>query len=490
LPRTTRNEGWILLGLLLFLFAIRVIRLDQPILENYVGRQVPTAMVARNLARGSGFLFPTLDTGPFPSLFLVEPPIDGQVVAWLSSLTGIRLDSAGRLVSAAATTLAAWGLFGLVHRRSGFAIAVATLVAFAAFPVSIRYGRAFQPDALAMGLAVAGLRFWDSDRRSAMAVGWLCLFVGLAQKATWAFVLVPLVMVILDRRSWRVRLIAVCSLLWAVCWYVYASRQLDSGPAAASSDNAARWLSRLSLTAFLQPAQYARVARDLLYRAFNPLGFGLAAIGLAGWTRADRLWRVWMIAASVTMLGLFGKLHHDYYWIMMAPPVAAWAGMGIGRIGKSGHAVALLACLLGLGLYQSRSTWITPDDWRDAPALAKSIRRFTNRDDLIIAPEAVLYLGDRRGCRLEYEAAAARRAANEWRPSPAYAEEDPAALIDFYRTFSGARFFADLVPRGPDPERDRLHLRVKSAPRVRVLDDQPGRYLLVEFEDPRTMNER
>ncbi len=57
-----------LLGLLLVVsLMIRLLQLDQPIVENYVGRQIPTAMVARNLDRGSGFLRPQLDTGPFPT---------------------------------------------------------------------------------------------------------------------------------------------------------------------------------------------------------------------------------------------------------------------------------------------------------------------------------------------------------------------------------------------------------------------------------------
>ena len=75
LQATSRREQLLAVGLLLAVFAHRAIRAEQPILENYVGRQVPTAMVARNLARGSGFLDPQLDTGPFPNLFLVEPPI-------------------------------------------------------------------------------------------------------------------------------------------------------------------------------------------------------------------------------------------------------------------------------------------------------------------------------------------------------------------------------------------------------------------------------
>ena len=35
-------------------FLIRALHPGQPIVENYVGRQVPTAMVARNLERGLG----------------------------------------------------------------------------------------------------------------------------------------------------------------------------------------------------------------------------------------------------------------------------------------------------------------------------------------------------------------------------------------------------------------------------------------------------
>ena len=38
----------------------------------------------------------------------------------------------------------------------GTAVALMAVVAFAVFPVTIRYGRAFQPDALVLGLVVAG----------------------------------------------------------------------------------------------------------------------------------------------------------------------------------------------------------------------------------------------------------------------------------------------------------------------------------------------
>ena len=46
--------GRLLAMVLAATFLVRAVGANQPIVENYVGRQVPTAMVARNLERGSG----------------------------------------------------------------------------------------------------------------------------------------------------------------------------------------------------------------------------------------------------------------------------------------------------------------------------------------------------------------------------------------------------------------------------------------------------
>src|SRR3954447_19459739 len=164
------------MGLLALTFALRTIAIDQPIVENYVGRQIPTAMVARNLERGSGFFRPQLETAPFPNLFLVEPPIYAAAVVGLRRATGIALEPAGRLTSALGMTLGAWGLYGLVRRREGSRTALLALAAFAAFPLTIRYGRAFQPDALMLGTLIAGLRCWDeSEHEAGGGTPWLAL---------------------------------------------------------------------------------------------------------------------------------------------------------------------------------------------------------------------------------------------------------------------------------------------------------------------------
>src|SRR5262249_59123562 len=93
---TGANRAWPLGPLLATVFLVRLVQLDQPIVENYVGRQIPTAMVARNLERGSGFLYPQLDTAPLPNYFVVEPPLYESSLFALRRAPGPALGQAGR----------------------------------------------------------------------------------------------------------------------------------------------------------------------------------------------------------------------------------------------------------------------------------------------------------------------------------------------------------------------------------------------------------
>jgi hypothetical protein len=111
------------------------------------------------------------------------------------------------------------------------------------------------------------------------------------------------------------------------------------------------------------------------------------------------------------------------------------------------------------------------------------VSRHVPPDELVIAPEAVIYLGDRRGCRLEWEADSVRRAASEWRPSQAFAGESPVDLVRFYRRQAGARYVADLDNVSTESPRGRLHEWLRRDPRVRILEDRPGRFLLAELAD-------
>src|SRR6058998_2885338 len=45
--------------------SLRSVNLCQPLLENFIDRQIQTAMMARNLARDGSMLYPKVDIGPF-----------------------------------------------------------------------------------------------------------------------------------------------------------------------------------------------------------------------------------------------------------------------------------------------------------------------------------------------------------------------------------------------------------------------------------------
>lgn len=457
--------------------ALRLFHLDQPIVENYVGRQTPTAMVARNLDRGSGFLRPTLDTGPHPNLFLVEPPVYASMAVGVRRVTGLRLEPAGRLVSALMTTLGVWGLYGLIRRREGFIAAIAAAVAFAAFPITVRYGRAFQPDAAMMGAALAGMRCWDEGRRPWMVAGWLLMGLGLSLKITSAYLLIPLLS-ISDRRP-RSLILGASMLVPALLWYAEVYAVL--GPMSASraaADGARLWRGAIDVAALGKPGAPTLYGRFLLVRAFTPLGFGLAAYGFA--RGVDRLWWTWLGSALASMAVLAGKLHHEYYWFALAPPAAAGVGRALaelsarGVIGR-GAAAMLAVSLVGLGLYQSRATWASPPEWEGLTDSANIIRKLVPVDAPLVAPEALLYAADRRGCRLEWTPGAVARAAGEW---GAEARDDPRDLIEFYRRH-GARFAADL--RGEDPRRRLIAPYLRTHHRV-LVDD--GRLILAELVAP------
>ncbi|MDX2036499.1 MAG: glycosyltransferase family 39 protein [Isosphaeraceae bacterium] len=482
LERRIRLDGGSIAALAVLLLGLRGI--DQPIWEGYIGRQVPTAMVARDLARGGDPLHPEVATGPFPNWFLVEPPIAAGVAALVSRATGSPLEVSGRLTSTLGMALAAWGLFGLVGRRSGSATAWLAVGFFAAMPVSVRFGRAFQPDALMLGLTLAGMRLRDDGRPR---LGLLAVALGLATKVLGAFLLVPLVFGrdrTRDREPGSIRFdlgFAALALLPATAWYLHASSALGaSAEASASAEIAATWARRLGALGGSIPMA---IARDLSYRAFTPLLPPLALIGLASAGTATRMIRVWAIATAAAFAVLAGKLHHEYYWLMAAPIVAWAAAVGIVRLAENRRVVAILAgtAFAALSLVQTRAVWTTPAEWLPLSSAGRMIAESTEPSAILIAPEALIYAADRRGCRWEWEPNAVRRAAAEWRSSRSQTVVDAPGLLDFYRTEAGATHFADLQVEPLAPDRRRLHQALRAEGRHRVVIDEPGGLLLIRL---------
>jgi hypothetical protein len=500
--RLTAREPVVVAVLLAGIVGVRLAAIDQPIVENYVGRQIPTAMVARNLERGCDLWRPRLDTGPFPNYFLVEPPIYQAALLAVRRVSGLEIGPAGRATSALATGLGALGLYLLVRRRRGPGVAALAALVFGLLPVTLRYGRAAQPDMLALALATAGLACWDrwaNGGRWPWAVsGWTLVALGLATKVLWIFALLPMALIVAPRlrraahgrRSARGILLAgllLSELAIAGRWYASASPYLSAAaqPARASAE---AWLAALGPSALLKLETWHWIAHFGFIRAFTPLAVLLVFVCL--WRRLlDAVWVAWLLGALATLLAVAGKLHHEYYWLLLAPPVAAAVAVWLGRSFEAARlegrvpwdALAIGGSQIALSLAMAWSTWTTPDEWRAIEAQSAAIARAVPPEGRLVAREAVLYYADRRGMRLEHDPPAIARAIAEWRGGARrHIPRDPTPdqLLSCYDA-NGATHWAEVG----DPLAGRLGGPSAAAARraaARVLIDQPG-LLVVEL---------
>jgi hypothetical protein len=129
---------------------------------------------------------------------------------------------------------------------------------------------------------------------------------------------------------------------------------------------------------------------------------------------------------------------------------------------------------------QVRSTWRTPPEWNGLEQAAGAVAATVPADAWVVAPEALLFQADRRGCRMEWSATAAARAAGEWEAGRRV--DGPLELVEFYRR-QGARYFADLGCRKADLTREGLHDAVRR--RYKVIVDHPD-VIIADLADSET----
>jgi hypothetical protein len=482
-----------LMALAVAALAPSMLSLHQPIVENYVGRQVPTAMVARNLERGGSLLRPELDTGPFPSLFAVEPPVYAGLVALVARGTGLPVGAAGRLTSTLASALGAAAIAGLIGRRRGRHEGWLAAALFLWLPVTLRYGRAVQPDMLALGLLTAGLDAWErwarGGRPTAALIGWLAASVGIACRILWTFAWLPIGLVLFGQRTLRrqpagVVLVLLTLIGPALAWYALVWRA-GTGSAAARA-TAADWLAAIGPGGLFRAESWRWIAWFGCVRAFTPVAWVLVG-GCLMRGVLDPLWTAWLLGSVATLALVSGKLHHEYYWLMVAPAVAAGMACWVAREFEAARMegrrpwfpIGVVGLQVGLSIALASSTWRTPAEWARISDLPGAVAELPPGARMI-GREAVLYHADRRGMRLETEPAALGRALAEWGVETAEEEATPRAALNWYHRL-GARSFAEVA----DPSSGRIRSEWAEAAReasARVLADEAG-LLVIELRD-------
>jgi len=324
---------------------VRLWRIDAPLADWHSWRQADTAAVARNFLKfGYDLLHPRFDDlSNIPSgqdnpegYRFVEFPLYNALHAFLfQAATRIKVDwlsfeAAGRLVSILFWLLGGWWLYLLVFRRIGERAALASLFFFLFLPYNIYYSRTILPGPSMVAVFLGSILFLEQER-------WLVSLVLAATavliKPYAIFLLIPswLVYLVLWWRQKKTKRVFFFVLLYVLAailpfllwrWWM---RQFPQGIPAN------RWLLNLGGIR-LRPAWWRWLFAERLAKLIlGYWGTVLLVLGcLRKMERQSLLFWSWLVGGFVYLVVFArGNVQHDYYQILLAPPLAVFLGLGV-----------------------------------------------------------------------------------------------------------------------------------------------------------------
>ena len=423
--RPGRSDGW-LWAILALGLGLRLVWLDQPLIDRQAWRQTDTAAIARNFYQEEfNPLYPRVDwRGTTPGYVETNFPLFPFLVACAYRVFGSADEWIGRLLAALFSTAGAALLYGLARRLypDPWTARLSALL-FLIFPLNIYFGRAFMPEALMLALSVGALlafeRYAAEGGRAAylLACGTaaLCFLV----KIPTLYLGFPLVALAWARWGWgflrRPALWAYLAavLLPAVLWHWHAHRLFEQTGLTFGIWNRYgydKWASDLLWDAGF----YLVMLRRFGHSVFTPVGLALVVLGVFQ-PRGER--RTWMVPVWLGGLLLYlflipeGNRRLHYYQLPFIVPGALLAGGVLARI-LNGHVEGpgwlrwiatrsarqrvflVLLLVMGIGAY---GVWAVQDYYRPP----KNMYRFYQGSlaagtalDRKLPADALLVIGD------------------------------------------------------------------------------------------------
>ena len=408
---------WALLGLGL---GLRLLDIDEPLIDQQAWRQTDTAAHARNYYQeGYTLLYPRVDwRGQTPGFVETNFPFFPFMVACLYGVFGGANEWLGRLL-AAVFNVAAGGLLYALARR--FYIepwsARLSVLFYLIFPLNLFFGRAFMPEAAMLFFSIAALltldRWFESGTRLdglwAIASAALCFLI----KIPTLYMGFPLVALAWGRWGWgflrRPALWAylILSLLPAFIWYEHAYglfQQTGLTFGIFQTSGYDKWNHVL----LLQPDFYWNLIKRFGHSIFTPLGLLLVLWGLGRGIRAafrdkERVLYIWFAALILYVLLVPEGNRKLHYYQLPFVPVAAlfaakalngiWYGMRVSLSARMTTGLVVCA-LVGCGAY---SAWAVQDYRRPGNGLYayyKMCLAVGRTIDAKLPQDALLVVGD------------------------------------------------------------------------------------------------
>jgi 4-amino-4-deoxy-L-arabinose transferase-like glycosyltransferase len=353
----TRSDPWLLL-ILLIGAALRLQYVSLPLADAHRWRQTFNADVARQFLDGPFDIFhPRVNWGGPDGIVAMEFPLYPAVVAGVFAAAGER-PAAARAVTIVFSIGTMVLLYLIGRDLAGPGAGRAAAFAFAISPSGVYFGRAVMVDVpmlfFSAGAVLGYLRYVDTGKRAALALGCASLALAGLVKLPNVLVLGPIVFVgwaargfsVLKDRLWLVSLAVAVVLIGA--WYWYADIIFHrTGLGVAAFHPAGTYGPEVSIAAgpmalvtswstkerLLDPGFYDVIVDRLWALHLTPPGFALALVGLAlaATSRRHSVVAVWLAAVVSFILATGeGNYWHDYHQLPILLPAALLAGLAAG----------------------------------------------------------------------------------------------------------------------------------------------------------------
>ncbi len=340
-------RNWLLISILLLAFALRLYKINNPVLDWHSFRQADTASVTREYVKhGINLLVPryhdlsNIQSGQLnlEGYRMVEFPFINALIAWLVlTIPGLSIDVTSRIVSVIFSLGTIGALFYVVKKYSGSKVAYFSALMMAVLPFSVYYSRVILPEPVMLFFLVFSVLSylnWTKQRHWGWYVSSLFSFALALLLKPFVVFFTPILLAITwaeygfnFKKGWPVLPLIMISglpLLWWRSWI----QQFPSGiPATKQLLNDFDGHPMRFRPAWFRVLGYERLIKLIcgvvlfIFFPFSILKLQKKEIVIYG------TW--WLGVLAYFSVFAAGSVRHDYYQVIMIPIVAVTIARGI-----------------------------------------------------------------------------------------------------------------------------------------------------------------
>lgn len=354
MKQIVKNEYFLLSLIIIFGFIVRLYKIDNPVADWHSWRQADTSAVSRNFVNdGINMLYPTYDdvssiqsgidnpTG----IRMVEFPIYNAIHATLFNTFGVHtLEKWGRLTTVVITLFTAIFLFLLGKKHYSSKIGLLTAFFFLFLPFNIYFSRVILPDPLGVLFMVSGLYFFGINT----ILSGILFGLAFLQKPFFAVYLLPLLPHFItwkdNKIDWYSSLKStfpffIFALTPFVVWRFWTGQHPEGIPFYEWAFNGDRIRFHPAWFKWL----FAERIGILILGTWGLVPF---AVGLL--RKLKNKFNFYFVISALLYLIIVAtaNVRHDYYQILIIPPIAMTLALGTSWLYKKSKILLLISLLV------------------------------------------------------------------------------------------------------------------------------------------------